>query len=450
MEIKKEKIKRILLIRPEMIGDYVIITPCIRALRQTFPDAKIAIFIKEFTRPLVETNPELNEILTDPGQILSGNFDLAIDFYGHPKYAKLIYKAKIPFRIGDGSRLLLRRYYTHKVFINWRNFTRHYLECYLELLKPLGIEVANPKIAVAPTLTALLEVEKILPCAEEYIGIHIGTGGGNRALPPANLSQIINLLHSQLQLKVVLLGGEKEAAKAQAILQLCKISPKNLAGKITLPQLVALLSKLKLYLGTDTGPLHIAAGLKVPIVAIMPTKFVKPTQWGPWDTKNIILRPRNPCPKLCNPRTCTDLTCLNKITPADCVTAVKILLNGGGNQNLGESQADWIKKSLNILLVAKRQIASLEYLSTTLRKAGWQVYTLQNPSIKSLLNLIIKEDINVMHILDGKTNLKVRLAALLANLKCGRPLLMVFGGNPAADSQTTINWYRSHLQERIY
>lgn len=429
-----------------MIGDYVIITPAIRALREAFPHAHLSIFIKENTKELVETNPDVNEIIIDPDEIKIRKFDLAIDFYGDPKYARLLKKARIPYRIGDASKLINNLYYNIRVFINWRDFTKHYLEHYLELLKPLGINVTDPAINIQPTEKALANVNQTLLATtqSDLIGLHVGTGGGNRSWTAENFAKLSDLIMEQLGQQVILLGGPKETSKAVEIIEHCKIKPLNLVGKISLTELVAVISLLKAYIGTDTGPFHIAAGLKIPVVGLMPTKFVKPTQWGPWGTRNIILRPTSPCDKACNPRVCTDNACLDKISPAEVLETLKTILAGGGNKNLAESKKDWIKKSLNILLVNAVEVKK------SLQNQDYRVFTLNNPSLRELLEIFIKEDINILHTTKPGLNLKLRFACLLSSLKSLLPVLFVQTKQKLATADEIIGQCLQKLENKYH
>ncbi|MFA4858977.1 MAG: glycosyltransferase family 9 protein [Candidatus Margulisiibacteriota bacterium] len=454
MKIDKEKIKKILLIRPEMIGDYVIITPAIALLKQAFPWAIIAIFIKPFTRALAQLNTEIDEIITDPKQIKTGNYDLSIDFYGEPKYALLALRAGIKYRVGDASRLFSSLFYNLKVFINWKDFTKHYLEHYCELLRPLGIDISAPHLHLQPNAAAIEELAKIIPdgaFSRPVVGLHIGTGGSNRAWTAENFAKTADLILSQGIAQVILLGGEKETAKAQQILALCHIQPINLVNKLTLPQLVALISKLNVYVGTDTGPLHMAAAIKVPVAALMVTKFVKPTQWGPWETRNLILRPPHPCDKICNPRTCTDPACMDKITPEDVLAAVKILLSGGGNQTLSQGKTDWLKKSLRILLVTTQSTpqssnqGTVQNISQALTAEGFDIRVCPNLSFFKLVNYLVAQDINLVHYLGGGSSIFLRLACALAGLKTNFPVLFFQSQQKFNNAQAIVEYYLKHI-----
>jgi ADP-heptose:LPS heptosyltransferase len=448
MKIDKEKIKKILLIRPEMIGDYVIITPVITALKQAFPAATITIFIKEFTLPLVKTNPDIDDIIIDPNQIMSGHFDLAIDFFGQPQYAWLIFKAGIPYRLGDGSRLLNNIFYNVRTFINWRDFTKHYVELYAQFLRPLGITLKNIKYHIQPTAAALAAAEKILP-HNNYIGLHLGAGG-NRSWTAQNFAQLTNLITSQLNLPVVLLGSKKEEEKADQLLALCQAKPLNLVNKLSLPQLVAALSKLSVYIGTDTGPFHIAAGLGVPIVALMFSKFFKPAQWGPWGTRHIILRTNNPCKKLCDPRICRDTTCVTRLSAAQVLAALKTILAGGGNRTIEESKQDWLKKSLNILLIGERNRPAAQQIYEILVNHDYNVNRSVPLPFHKLQQLFIEKDINLLHCTDPGFNLKLKLACQLAGLKLKMPVLYVQTNRSFTSCQDLINLYTSQFERKPY
>jgi ADP-heptose:LPS heptosyltransferase len=133
------EIKNILIIRPDAIGDCVLITPAIKALKNCFPNATISVLAQELTRDIFATNPDVTEVLTDIKQIKTGKYDLSIHYYNELPYALAAKRAKIKYRLGDPSKFPVGLLYNLKYRQNWRDITKHDVEQNMLLLKPLGI-----------------------------------------------------------------------------------------------------------------------------------------------------------------------------------------------------------------------------------------------------------------------------------------------------------------------
>ncbi|MCX5750940.1 MAG: glycosyltransferase family 9 protein [Candidatus Saganbacteria bacterium] len=340
-------IKKILIIRPDAIGDVVLITPALSALKKRFPEAKLTLLIQKYTEDVVKGNPDIDAIIIDDikagkvnnvfeyfgyvNRIKSQKFDLCVNYYNDtPAYAYLPFLAGIPYRIADKSRILSSWLSNLGTFLNHLDPNKHVVERNLDLIMPLGIDRSNPKLILPiqkeseNKVAALLESLNISK-EQLLIGIHIGTGGSNKAWRADGYAKVIDTLSEQYNAKIILIGSGKEEKTAIEIISLCKHKPISLVNKLTLAELIALISYLKLFIGVDSGPMHIAAALKIPVVAIFATKKIKPSEWGPWQTQNVIIRKESACKRSCDPRTCIYDDCLKEINPEDIIQGVKTL-----------------------------------------------------------------------------------------------------------------------------
>ena len=252
------------------------------------------------------------------------------------------------------------------------------------------------------------------------VGIHLGTGSGNKPWLPDRYAKVIDYLKEYLGAKVIITGSGKELPASRVIMKLCRNKPINIVSKTTLSELIAAISTYNIYIGVDTGPLHIAAALKVPTVAIFPTKFVKPSEWGPWQTPNVIVRKATNCSQKCLPRECPFDDCLKEITENDVIEAVKLLQEKKGNNTLQQSKHDWLKKSLNVFTNREeilRELSLNEYNAIEIGIAD-------NP--QRLVNQLIKEDINVIHWVGHSQPMAIKLAKLLATPSLPIPPILIF------------------------
>ena len=156
-ELDLAKIKKILIIRPDAIGDCVLITPAISAIKQRFPNATITILAQKLTRDLFLNNPKVDEVIVDKKDIAGKNFDLAIHYFNELPYALATRSAGIKYRLGDTSKPLVSWLYNIRVFQNWRDLVKHDVEQNMLLLEPLGISPPLPQIRSTPSLCWLPE-----------------------------------------------------------------------------------------------------------------------------------------------------------------------------------------------------------------------------------------------------------------------------------------------------
>lgn len=320
---------KILIIRPEMIGDTILLTPVISALKNKFPDALIYLLMRPGMEEVIKNNPEVAGFIHLTGywellkKVKAEKFDVALVLEDNPAphWAYLTLLAGIPKRIGDKSRLLYGWIYNYGVWLNSADPTLHHVEFYLKLLGPLGIVGVKPPLKLISDAGADQKMEKITPPGA--VGLHIGTGGGNRALLPETYAEIANLLKRP----VVLLGGSAEVETLKKMKSHLKVAYVDLVNKLTLQELFSVLKRLALFIGVDSGPLHATAAFKKPIVAIYTAKDVNPNRWLPWQTKyRAIASPPEACDLKCSHRECREILCLEVVDPQKVAEAAQELI----------------------------------------------------------------------------------------------------------------------------
>ena len=122
-----------------------------------------------------------------------------------------------------------------------------------------------------------------------------------------------------------------------------------MAGQTNLGELKALISKAQAIIGTDTGPTHIAAALKIPVLTISPTKFVKSLRWGPWETPNLVVGYPQQCRYACNPHICTLPDCLDAISIQSVLNALIRLTSTVPDNDITTCKYEWFRASTNFL-----------------------------------------------------------------------------------------------------
>lgn len=408
-----------------MIGDCILITPAITLLKKRFPEAKITVLCRSYTKDVFLNNPDIDQVIEDwfvdckkksfweyVKFIKSHNFDCSIHFYNELPYALLALFAGIKTRVGDISKPLLRPFYNLTSNCRWHDLTLHEVEHNILLLKPLGIGLPKDPIPlkVIPDNDGSFNIKK------PYGIIHLGTGKSksNKAWPAEKFAKVAEYLLKHN--KLVVTGSQNEIPAAKKIKALCP-DVIDFCGKTSLADLIKIISECSLFVSIDTGILHAAAALNIPTVAIFPTKFFKASEWGPWETKHIIVRKPENCIHRCAPAKCIFDDCYKSIMPEDVIKAAIELCSG-----FSESPKPyWFKKSANIT-------SNKEEIVRELCINGFHATKLSLPqSIFDLYKTFVREDINIIHWVGGGflPILIIKLAALLATPKLAIPPLII-------------------------
>ena len=337
---------KILLLKPDAIGDDVLITPVITALKNKYPDSELVVMAEERALPIFENHPKVGRVIRDYlykkersfwsilKEIKKEKFDLVINYRDEGNYALLTLLSGAPLRVGDKSKILFGWIYNKGVFLPWKKlWSTHQVIINLLLLGKLSITEKNIDTEIYTNQIAKEKIEHLLKDKgitekDLLIGIHPGTGSGNKAYYPEGYAKGAEELIKKTSAKIILLGGgEKDEKLGQIITEKCSLPIINLIGKTDILELIALIKKLKIYIGVDSGPMHIASALKVPIAFISPSKSIKPERWGPWNSKYLMIREAKKCPlEKCDPGTCQENYCIEAIDPGEVSNAVLKLL----------------------------------------------------------------------------------------------------------------------------
>ncbi|MBI2950525.1 glycosyltransferase family 9 protein [bacterium] len=308
--------RRILVLAPGGIGDVVLTTPALRALRRQHPDAHIACLIPPGAAGLLKACPFINELIPSPIQgrgglrdllmqlsfareIADRRFDLSVTlrhWRGQACDGYLPYLAGVPRRVGpalSGSRETAA-IFTHPVAIA----SAHQADAALEVVRGLGEDRA---LQLWTTEADRAFVQRHLQgqgiFAEDLlIGVHPGSSAEVKQWPPERLAQAVDRLTLGWGARVILTGGPGEVRLAWEVARHTETSPVVVAGNLTLSQSVALIERCDLLLCGDSGPMHIAAAVGTPLVALFgPTD---PRHWGPRTPRHRVVRRR----LFCGPR----------------------------------------------------------------------------------------------------------------------------------------------------
>lgn len=344
-----KNIRRILLIRLRRIGDVLLMVPAIKAFRRKFPKAFIAAVVNAGTEPMLSGNPLLNEILVfDPQwkklplkqrlkreweflrQVRQHRFDLAINFTEGDRGAFLCLVSGARFKIGvlrKDSSFWWKKITFHKL-VDVGKVEGHVIDQLLEIPRKLGIEIQDKKLEIFYDVKDESKINQLLEKArvkERDILIHIHPTAHwlFKCWRDEGMAEVIDALQKRNGWRVVLTSGldPRELQKVNNIINLCHSHPINLAGQLTLKEMAALSRRCQLFIGVDTAPMHIAAAVGTPVVALFGPSGEK--SWGPWGEGHIVIKKDMPC-RPCGKDGCggsKKSRCLEEITVAEVLEA---------------------------------------------------------------------------------------------------------------------------------
>ena len=349
--IDKTRIKKILIVLPNWIGDAVMSVPAISQIRERFPSDRITIIGLPHISELFYESPYVDEIrvykkdspfskrgLAAAGLSLrSEKFDMALLLPNSFRSALLVRLAGIPLRCGynrDGRGFLL----TMPVQLTLQIKRLHQVEYYLHLVRSIEQVLGTELNSVPNRMGKLLFLsQKEIQQAKEtldknhitpddlLIGINPGAAyGPSKRWYPERFSQVAAALVKKYHAKIIIFGGPGERDIAEEIIRASGPSLLNMAGQTTIRGLMALLSQCRLLITGDSGPMHIAAALGVPVVAIFGS--TDPALTTPIGTGHVVIRKNVPCSP-CFRRECpTDLECMDLIQVEDVLGGVEKIL----------------------------------------------------------------------------------------------------------------------------
>jgi len=293
-------LQKILIVRLSSIGDIVLTTPILRALRKGYPKTKIAFLTKRRYRDLLLFNPHLDGIFTwedDLDRLKGEKFDLLLDLQANPRSLLLSLKLKASRRIRYRKRHLRRWALTRFKWIPYHPV--HTVDLYLRALAPLGIPQSSER---SPRLYLQEEERKE---AREFlhregftdgmlVGISPGARWEKKRWPLERFAQVGERLIKERGTGVILFGDEGDRPLNRRIVQLMRTKPIDAAGRTDLRLLIGLLRGCDLLITNDSGPMHIATGVGTPVVAIFGPTHPK-LGFAPLGERNILLSTNQSC-----------------------------------------------------------------------------------------------------------------------------------------------------------
>ncbi len=341
-----QSIRKILIRTTNWIGDAVMTTPAMAAVRASFPEAELVVVANPLVAELFKPHPHCDRVLVWDKRgdhrgalglarfadlLRRESFDLAVLFQNALEAALMAYLARIPRRLGY-RRDLRGPLLTHGAPCGPRERRLHHTEYYLHLLRVFGIEGGNGALCLTCTETEREWAATALAAGDLWIAINPGASYGSaKRWFPDRFAAVADALAQTYGARIVVTGGPGEIPLGNDLVAAAHAPCLNLVGRTSVRQMMAVLSRCRLMVTNDSGPMHVAAALGVPIVALFgPTDH---TTTSPHTVAHRIVRKETECAP-CLKRACpTDHRCMTALTPEDVLEAARSLMDEGLRRN---------------------------------------------------------------------------------------------------------------------
>ncbi|MDD5561076.1 MAG: lipopolysaccharide heptosyltransferase II [Candidatus Omnitrophica bacterium] len=344
----RQSYRRILVVRTDRIGDVLLSTPVIKALRDKYPQAYISMIVAPYARDIVEGNPYLDEIiiydkdnkhkgwlhsLKFARKLRKKRFDLAVILHPTNRMHLLLFLTGIPKRLGYKRKFGFLNN-PAKAHLKQEGL-KHESEYNLDLVRDLGIS-GNPQDLFMPVRQESEQWVNDLfsGCgikeADKLLAINPGASCPSKIWPAANFAQVAEILARRHSFKILIVSGPKDTLLANMIANKIGEQAVNLSGKTSVSHLASVLKRCVLFISNDSGPVHIASSLGVPVVSIFGRNQpgLSPRRWGPLGRKDKYLHKDVGCIQ-CLAHNCKkEFACLKAISVEDVLAAVESILKG--------------------------------------------------------------------------------------------------------------------------
>ena len=350
--------------RLRLIGDVVFTTPIPRALKRTFPGARLSYLVERSAAPVVAGNPHIDDMIVVDrprgaarlfddlrlaARLRRQRYDIAIDLHGGPRSSWLTWATGAPQRIGysiPGRRWM----YTRTVDRPRELRARHSVLNQWDLLEAIegwpggtpdpsrdAVEMA-PDAAVDARVAERLRAAGVTD-AHELIVLHVSAGNPFRRWPEHHFTRLVaGIAGPSERRRVILSSGPSDREAAARVGVEARAALAGAAnrvvdfGELDLAELRALVARSRLFIGGDTGPLHVAATTETPIVGLYgPTLAERSAPWRdpriPTEAMYVAGLPCRPCDqRVCAPG---DFRCLTSLMPDDVLAAAERAMKAG-------------------------------------------------------------------------------------------------------------------------
>ena len=335
-ELQIDKVQRVLLINSTALGDLLFSTPAIRCLKENFPAWELDILVQSGLKTLLQHNPDLVHCWNFPGrnlrllklakQLRTRNYDLVIILHGNdPEASLLAWLTASPFIIGSSKSPLS---FAYSYGVSSGCLEEHAIEKRLNFVRPLGVKVDGKRMEIFLPAVVRKEAYRILTkhfgsFPAMLVAFHPGGSAPYKRWPLNNFALLGKFLKQVYNAQFLLISTKEERNLAQSLANRIDAPALVTGGYYDLLTVAALLGQCHLFVGNDSGPLHLALALQTPSIGLLGAddpKRIGPYQvdWGSFIFKEEACL-RNPCLT----KRCPRPQCLETIGPEEVIRLIQ-------------------------------------------------------------------------------------------------------------------------------
>ncbi len=327
-----DEVRRVLVVRLRSIGDTVLATPSLYALRRFLPEARIDVLLEDWVAPLLDASPDVDRVITVKRHDTSSRlrvvqslraegYDVAFNLHGGSTAALLTWASGARHRVGYQSYRYARLHNHAAPAASelWRREKTHSVEQQLALLGWTGVPVSDRP----PTrLNVTVEAERSITCrlrdahlgeGENFALIHPAAAFDSKQWAAENFARVVEQFHAR-NIPAVVIAAPGEESVIRAINDATR-TPLVALTNLALPEVTALAARSHLFVGNDSGIAHIAAAVQTPSVVIFGSSNV--AHWRPWTNAPAeVVREEMPCAP-CPGHTCSEFDapqCIRRVS----------------------------------------------------------------------------------------------------------------------------------------
>ena len=346
MSVRPDESRSILVLRLRRMGDIILMSALFRNLRIHFPQAHLAALVDEDYKEIAGAL-DLDEAITAPGGGADGlmrwmhlardlrrrRFDVVIDVADSKSSYTLVRLTGAPVRVGFSPSQWPRPFWNkhpyNRLALPFGRNGEHFLDRYLSPIEALGLPIVKRETLLHINDKDRREIEDLMRhhelTARRFIVVHPGARRSLRCWPMERFAHVIDDV-GETGLKTVLIGGSEEHALVEKICEAARTKPINLAGSLSFGQLAALIERSRIFIGNDSGPAHLAAAVKTPVVALFGLQ--SPKRWRPLGEGHVVVvRPTMPCPclspEVCRPPDPEHTMCVRRIEAEEVIRIIR-------------------------------------------------------------------------------------------------------------------------------
>ena len=341
----RHKYKNILVVRLDRMGDVVLSTPALKAIRDAYPESRITFMVRSFVKDIAQGNPSVNEVIIyDKAKGFFENidfikglrkkkFDLAVVLHPTLRTHWIIFLSGIPKRLGLDKKRKMGGLLTDRVPDMKHLGLKHEIDYTLDILRYIGINAKDRDMHVPVSPDSGKRVSEAftksgITGSDTVVVMNPSASCPSKRWPAKRFAQTADILIKRSGVKVVVITGEADKEIGEKVVSFMEEGCLDLSGKTTVGDIAEILKRSKLFISNDSGPVHVACAVGTPVLAIFgrSDRGLSPKRWGPSNKGDVVIHKDVGCLECLAHNCVLGFKCLSAITVDEVVRAAEELL----------------------------------------------------------------------------------------------------------------------------